>query len=185
MKPKTAFKFTIHHAVKYMPVGLPPSVQRIPTSHIYLTYAVHSNRNSLSSLKGPDPPISAVSHDRRPSSCRREVLTDTYCGVFRTTQSWSGSSIHSRDWQTDIAPLKGLAVYHPPSDWHSDTGSVITNVLRLLLTVKCALIRPPYTTTMHYNTCYIKARSTPATSQLKADHPLFDWLINCVILNHF
>ena len=20
---------------------------------------------------------------------------------------------------------------------------------------------------------------------LKADHPLFDWLINCVILNHF
>ena len=23
------------------------------------------------------------------------------------------------------------------------------------------------------------------SDELKADHPLFDWLINCVILNHF
>ena len=23
------------------------------------------------------------------------------------------------------------------------------------------------------------------SQRLKADHPLFDWLINCVILNHF
>ena len=27
--------------------------------------------------------------------------------------------------------------------------------------------------------------NTPPSGQLKADHPLFDWLINCVVLNHF
>ena len=30
-----------------------------------------------------------------------------------------------------------------------------------------------------------KLGSTLFAFDLKADHPLFDWLINCVILNHF
>ena len=31
----------------------------------------------------------------------------------------------------------------------------------------------------------VNERSPVLTFQLKADHSLFDWLINCVILNHF
>ena len=34
-------------------------------------------------------------------------------------------------------------------------------------------------------TSYTWAIVSKVVDGLKADHPLFDWLINCVILNHF
>ena len=63
---------------------------------------------------------------------------------------------------------------------YADFSNFCLQVLFLLLDAEAKKISPAKA-----DKRTSKATNKYVSRQLKADHPLFDWLINCVILNHF